>query len=228
MRRIPRELVVGALLLLVIAAILAAVFGPIADLIAAHDVGSLTGFQRAVHLPTARDAARGRLLQLAGLFTLIVVLFNARSFFLQRQGLVLDRYTKAIEQLGSKELEVRSGGIYALERIARDDASYQPTVMAVLAAYIREHSREQEPPTEAEHAVPHGQVAKQTTHHDVQAALTVIGRRNARYDLEALDLGDVDLTGTTFHEGVPVPRRWVRDAHSGRLKRAPDEPSDAS
>ena len=31
-----------------------------------------------------------------------------------------DRYTKAIEQLGSDKLDVRIGGIYALERIALD------------------------------------------------------------------------------------------------------------
>jgi hypothetical protein len=33
---------------------------------------------------------------------------------------VTDRYTKAIEQLGSDRLDVRIGGIYALERVARD------------------------------------------------------------------------------------------------------------
>ena len=57
-----------------------------------------------------------------------------------------DRYTKAIEQLGSDKLDVRIGGIYALERIARDSARDHPTVMEVLTAFIREHSREQWPP----------------------------------------------------------------------------------
>ena len=54
-----------------------------------------------------------------------------------------DRYTKAIEQLGSDKLDVRIGGIYALERIARDSARDHPTVIEVLAAFVREHSREQ-------------------------------------------------------------------------------------
>ncbi len=53
-----------------------------------------------------------------------------------------DRYTKATEQLGSDKLDVRIGGIYALERIARDSARDHPAVMEVLAAFIREHSRE--------------------------------------------------------------------------------------
>jgi hypothetical protein len=37
-----------------------------------------------------------------------------------RAGAVTDRYTKAIEQLGSDELDVCVGGIYALERVGSD------------------------------------------------------------------------------------------------------------
>ena len=51
---------------------------------------------------------------------------------LTEQGQVTDRYTKAIEQLGSDKLDVRIGGIYALERVARDSARDHPTVMEVL------------------------------------------------------------------------------------------------
>jgi len=58
---------------------------------------------------------------------------------------VTDRYTKAIEQLGSDKRDVRIGGIYALERVARDSPRDHPTVIEVLAAFIREHSREQWP-----------------------------------------------------------------------------------
>ena len=57
-----------------------------------------------------------------------------------------DPYTKTVEQLGSDKLDVRIGGIYALERVARDSKRDHPTVMEVLAAYVREHSREQWPP----------------------------------------------------------------------------------
>src|SRR5215471_21690303 len=64
------------------------------------------------------------------------------------QGQVTDRYSKAIEQLGSEKLDVRIGGIYALERIARDSVRDHPTVMEVLAAFIRDHSHEQWPKPE--------------------------------------------------------------------------------
>jgi hypothetical protein len=115
---------------------------PGADWLAHHDVGSLKG----PALQAARDAARGRLLTLgAGLLAAAALLFTARNFVLSREGQVTDRYTKAIEQLGSEKLDVRIGGIYALERIARDSARDHPTVMEVLTAFIREHSREQWP-----------------------------------------------------------------------------------
>ena len=127
-----------------------ALFVPVADWLARHDVGSVKG---SLH-ETALDNARGRLLTLgAGLFAAGALVFTARNFTVARrtlelteQGQVTDRYTKAIEQLGSDKLDVRIGGIYALERVARDSARDHPTVMEVLTAFIREHSHEQWPP----------------------------------------------------------------------------------
>lgn len=90
---------------------------PAADWLAHHDVGSAKG----PLLQTARDAARGRLLTLgAGLFAAGVLLYTARTFGLSRQGQFTDRYTKAVEQLGSNKPDVRIGAIYALERIAHE------------------------------------------------------------------------------------------------------------
>ena len=104
-----------------------------------------------------------------------------------------DRYTKAIEQLGSEKLDVRIGGIYALERVARDSARDHPTVMEVLAAFIREHSREQWPPSG-----PGGQEqARPTPRADIQAA-AVIGRRDRRGDIQQIDLSGADLPGANF------------------------------
>ena len=128
-------------------------FWPLSDLIARHDVGAITGTHRAAALQAARDAARGRLLAFgAGLFAIGALVYTGRNFTLSRrtfelteQGQVTDRYTKAIEQLGSDKLDVRIGGIYALERVARDSARDHPTIMEVLAAFIREHSHEQWP-----------------------------------------------------------------------------------
>jgi Pentapeptide repeats (8 copies) len=192
----------GAITAAVLAVVVAWVlFVPAADWLATHDVGHVTGALR----QTARDAARGRLLTLgAGLFAAGALLFTARNFTLSREWQVTDRYTKAIEQLGSDKLDVRIGGIYALERIARDSARDHPTVMEVLAAFIREHSREQwpapEPATDARPPrIPDpGDPPRRTTRPDVQAAVTVIGRRISRNDRETIDLTGADLTGAVL------------------------------
>jgi hypothetical protein len=178
-----RWLIRAAVVVLVLV-IVWALLVPGADWLAHHDVGSTKG-----SLATARDAARGRLLTLgAGLFAAGALLFTARNFTLSREGQVTDRYTKAIEQLGSKELDVRIGGIYALERIARDSAKDHPTVMEVLTAFIREHSREQWPPSDA--ARPE---QERSTRPDVQAAVTVAGRREVKRDILPIDLTGANL-----------------------------------
>jgi hypothetical protein len=87
----------------------------------------------------ARDAARGRLLALgAGLLAAGALAFTARNIALSRQGRMTGRRATAAEQLGSAELDVRIGGIRALERAARQAPADHPAVMEVLAAFIRE------------------------------------------------------------------------------------------
>ena len=77
---------------------------------------------------------------------------------LTEQGQITERFTRAIEQLGAtddkgekKKLEIRLGGIYALERIDKEspERAYHGTVMEVLTAYVRENSprEHEEPPT---------------------------------------------------------------------------------
>jgi len=123
---------------------------------------------------------------------------------LTEQGQVTDRYTKAIEQLGSDRREVRIGGIYALERIARDSARDHPTVMEVLTAFIREHAGEQRPPPADDE--PAADAPGRGAREDIQAAVTVVGRRNAGHDQERrlvlyranlarADLANADLAG---------------------------------
>ncbi len=217
-----RRLVGGIAAVVLVLAIAWVLFVPAADWLAHHDVGSAKG-----SLQTARDAARGRLLTLgAGLFAAGALVFTARNFTLSRrtfelteQGQVTDRYTKAIEQLGSEKLDVRIGGVYALERVARDSARDHPAVMDVLAAFIREHSHEPWPPSD-----PAGRERARSTRPDVQAALTVVGRRDAKRDTERINLGGADLTRanlTRAHLGganltdADLTRAHLTDAHLG-------------
>ena len=190
----------------VVAASVYVVFWPLSDLIARHDVGAITGPHRAAALQAARDAARGRLLTFGvGLFAAGALVYVARHFTLSRrnielaeQGQVTDRYTKAIEQLGSDRLDVRVGGIYALERVAGDSAKDHPTVMEVLTAFIREHSHEPWPPSADE---PGADTPERGTRPDVQAAVTVIGRRNPRRDRRAVNLIYTNLSAADLTFG---------------------------
>ena len=61
---------------------------------------------------------------------------------LQRR--VTESFSKAIEHLGSDKLEVRLGGIYALERISRESAPDYWTVMENLTAFVRERTQRTE------------------------------------------------------------------------------------
>ena len=114
---------------------------------------------------------------------------SRRTFELTEQGQVTDRFTKAIEQLGSDKLDVRLGGIYALERVARDSAKDHPTVMEVLTAFIREHPREEWLTSEGGQPTQEG-----STRPDIQAAVTVVGRRDTEHDILRIDLAAADLT----------------------------------
>jgi hypothetical protein len=108
-----------------------------------------------------------------------------------RDGQLADRYSRSIEQLGSDNLDIRVGGIYALEGIAQDSVRHHLTVMELLAVFIREHSREQRPlPEPGDAAVP-----ERMTRPDVQAALTVIGRRAAAHDRQG---SSIDLSGANL------------------------------
>jgi hypothetical protein len=60
---------------------------------------------------------------------------------LTRQGQVAERFTRAVDQLGSNALDVRLGGIYGLEQIAQQSPEDRLQVFEVLTAYIRQHTR---------------------------------------------------------------------------------------
>jgi hypothetical protein len=100
---------------------------------------------------------------------------------------------------------MRTGGVYALERIAHDSAKDHPVVMEMLTAFIREHSREQWPPPG------HRGQTHRWTRDDVQAAVTVVGRRNAQHDIPGrpLDLYKANLTRANI-VGANLRRAYLR------------------
>ena len=115
-----------------------------------------------------------------------------------------DRFTQAIDQLGNDKLEIRLGGIYALERMAATSEKDHWKIMEVLTAYVREHA-----PWKEDQKVGEEQLAPRLTA-DVQAILTVLGRRSRAYqngehqrlDLRETDLRRADLSGAHLEGAI--------------------------
>jgi hypothetical protein len=108
------------------------------------DQSQVTGKDR-IQLKSERlklqNDARTTLLQgFGGAVVLIGVWFTYRQLHTAREGQITERFTRAVDQLGSLAVDVRIGGIYALERIARDSAIDRAATADVLAAYVRTHS----------------------------------------------------------------------------------------
>ena len=127
------------------------------------------------------------------------------------EGHITERFTRAIDQLGSANMAIRLGGIYALERIAKDSEKDHGPIMEVLTAYVRENATKtgayllkaaKKPPT------------------DIQAILTVLGRRETTddnrlknpLDLTNTQLGGANLGGANL-TGVAL---YGADLHDGR------------
>ena len=131
---------------------------------------------------------------------------------LTEERLITDRFSKAVEQIGSdkNKEEVILGGIYSLERIAKDSPKDQWTIVEVLTSFVRKNS-----PIETENAQIKDKKVLQISNPmniTVEAALTVIGRRNAENDeinltsakksntinLSRVNLSRLDLGGSYF------------------------------
>lgn len=127
---------------------------------------------------------------IGGALVLVGLYFTWRTVDIAQQGQITQRFTSAIEQMGDQRLEVRLGGIYALERIARDSRRDHWPMMEVLTACIRKGFPSGAP------------LGPGQTPADLRAVLTVIARRKWSYETrdQRLDLSGADLRGTTMHD----------------------------
>jgi uncharacterized protein YjbI with pentapeptide repeats len=165
---------------------------------------------------------------LAGLY------FTWRTLHINREGQITERFTKAIDQLGDTDddgeprLEIRLGGIYALERIAKDSPARDfNTVVEVLSAYVRENAKW------SSRSKVSGKESR-GLRADIQAILTFIGEPSwhdarpghqklslSNTDLRFGDLSAIHLRGADLH-GVHWGLADLREAHleSANLYRA--------
>jgi hypothetical protein len=119
----------------------------------------------------------------AGIGLFVNYLNSQAEIQLTQQRLITERFSKAVEQIGNTKEEVVIGGIYSLERIAKDSPKDQWTIMEVLTSYIRKNSPipsniQQLEPEERQKALE----KLPSVSIPVQAALTVIGRRKVEND----------------------------------------------
>jgi hypothetical protein len=97
--------------------------------------------------------------------------------------LISNQVSKGFEQLAGKEMAMRLGGIYALEGVMNTSEQYHRSVLEALCAFVRDST------------TPHDSTTANTSKSpatDVQAALSVIGRRKPGD-------GDVNLSGANIH-----------------------------
>jgi hypothetical protein len=112
-----------------------------------------------------------------------------------RELLVSNQVSKGFEQLGSDKPVVRLGGIYALEGVMNTSERYHQPVLEALCAFVRDATRTVKgngPPAT-----------------DIQAALTVIRRREVAGQQGHLYLGYLDLTH------VRIPKAYLSGANLG-------------
>jgi hypothetical protein len=146
------------------------------------------------------------IVQAAGGAALLVgLLFTARNLRatqdkldIDRQGQLTNRFIQATGQLGAElkggqpNVEVRLGGIYALNRISNDWPKDYWLIADVLTAYVRHNARWSTSSVEAHESKPSA---------DIQAILTVLGRSDPPggfNERHKLDLRHTDLRGAEF------------------------------
>ncbi|MFF5011515.1 pentapeptide repeat-containing protein [Streptomyces phaeochromogenes] len=128
----------------------------------------------------------------------IALLYTARTYRLKRRGQITDRFTKALERLGSGEIYVRIGGILALEQIVRDAPEQAATDAAhVLGHFIRDRAPKTAPPPDPDdpHRGPHADPLPTEPAADVQAALTALTRAESRTHVDPREQLDLHLAG---------------------------------
>ena len=161
----------------------------------------------------------------AGIGLFVNYLNSQAEMQLIQERLITERFSKAVEQIGNPKEEVVIGGIYSLERIAKDSPKDQWTIMEVLTSYIRKNSPIPSNIQQLEPAARQKALEKlPSVSIPVQAALTVIGRRKVENDqagdnlaettdsnkIKFLDLKRTNLRGANLNQANLIGAYLIR------------------
>ncbi|MER5459056.1 pentapeptide repeat-containing protein [Micromonospora sp. NPDC002389] len=132
------------------------------------------------------------------------------------QGQANERYSRGVEHLGSESLDVRIGGILALEQFANDVPTRAASVREILNSFISVHAPRRD--VRAVPVVPKvsaGGFNPRPVAHDTQTALATLGRVGGPISLSYLDLG-----GAAFSGNYADSWFWATDLSSSAAIRA--------
>jgi len=177
----------------------------------------------------AENAARVTIIQGLGLASLVFGgYYTLRGVRVNQERQITGRFSQAIELLGKTDrLELRLGGIYALERIAADSERDHWPVMEILTAFVRERSPHRREKPQVSGSLP---ADSYRAPRDVQAAITVIARRVRTWGRgekrdpgatllslhdQRLDLCEADLRQVLMNDGNFAGAYFVDSALDG-------------
>ena len=134
-----------------------------------------------------------------------------------QESQLTERFATAVKLLGDDKRSICLGGIYALERLAKDSINDHWSIMETLSAFIRDNAswppaenedetEEAKDTTESSTPAPKKDSETKTSRITIQAALSVIGRRSKEgieYEEEhsyQIDLSKSDLNGLNLRK----------------------------
>lgn len=184
---------------------------------------------------------------LGGAALLLGLYFTWRNLRATEEGKITERFTRAVDQLGSDKIEQRVGGIYALERIASDSKKDHPSVIELVCTFIRHRKRSPDEiePYRLPVGVPEGKSTEflrevyksagwaTSPPEDIAAAASVLRRNKVDLkkphiiDLSYSDLRAINLEGGRFQKAnfsgayaseIVLERADLRGADLGSAK----------
>lgn len=141
-----------------------------------------------------------------------------KTVFVTEEGQITDRFSKVVEQLGNKEsLAVRLGGIYALQRIAKDSKNDHWMVMEVLSAFVRNYRPDKNEQAKEDTSLQENsqEPINRKLPTDIQAILTVIGMQTIVFDV---DENRINLSGAQLEGAIKLTVEQLKSART--IKRA--------
>ena len=141
---------------------------------------------------------------------------------------ITDRFAKAVELLKDSDITVRIGALFALERLAKDSPTDHWTIMELLSRFVTEKSPRSKDSDSS---------SKLSS--DVQAAITIIGRRKVDQDPKSLQLNlpNVNLSNAVLNnsdfsnaklDGIKLTRADLSNANFKEAKFAETHKSSSS